>query len=123
LGEDRYNLLTNNCEHFVHHCIHGMGISPQVTGLASGLLSSVGKIGVGNVAGGATGLGQTLLTQAIKASSPKIKESVRIDVPPAVSVGVEVGLKIAATAAAAIVAGPVLLPLAAVGALWSAISR
>jgi hypothetical protein len=30
LGEDRYQLLTNNCEHFVTWCLHGRARSPQV---------------------------------------------------------------------------------------------
>jgi len=30
LGEDQYNLLLNNCEHFVHWCLHGRRRSPQV---------------------------------------------------------------------------------------------
>ena len=30
LGEDRYRLLSNNCEHFVEWCIGGRSRSPQV---------------------------------------------------------------------------------------------
>jgi hypothetical protein len=30
LGEDRYRLLTNNCEHFVSWCLHGQARSQQV---------------------------------------------------------------------------------------------
>jgi hypothetical protein len=30
LGEDRYRLLTNNCEHFVSWCLHGEPRSQQV---------------------------------------------------------------------------------------------
>jgi hypothetical protein len=30
LGEDRYRLLTNNCEHFVTWCLHGEARSQQV---------------------------------------------------------------------------------------------
>ncbi|MBL0511818.1 lecithin retinol acyltransferase family protein [Aeromonas media] len=30
LGEDSYNLLFNNCEHFVYWCIYGVSSSPQV---------------------------------------------------------------------------------------------
>jgi hypothetical protein len=30
LGEDRYRLLTNNCEHFVSWCLHGRARSQQV---------------------------------------------------------------------------------------------
>ncbi len=31
LGENRYNLLTNNCEHFVNWCIYGTATSGQVS--------------------------------------------------------------------------------------------
>ncbi len=30
LGEDEYNLITNNCEHFVNWCIYGKSESQQV---------------------------------------------------------------------------------------------
>jgi hypothetical protein len=30
LGEDRYSMWTNNCEHFVHWCLSGTGRSAQV---------------------------------------------------------------------------------------------
>lgn len=30
LGEDRYRVWTNNCEHFVHWCLWGAARSPQV---------------------------------------------------------------------------------------------
>ena len=30
LGEDRYNVLTNNCEHFCEWCVHGEHRSYQV---------------------------------------------------------------------------------------------
>lgn len=30
LGENRYNLITNNCEHFVNWCIDGISVSEQV---------------------------------------------------------------------------------------------
>jgi hypothetical protein len=30
VGEDRYRLLTNNCEHFCEWCLHGMARSFQV---------------------------------------------------------------------------------------------
>jgi hypothetical protein len=33
LGEDWYNVLTNNCEHFVNWCINGLHNSEQVNGL------------------------------------------------------------------------------------------
>ena len=33
LGEDWYNILLNNCEHFVTWCIHGLPISRQVNNI------------------------------------------------------------------------------------------
>jgi hypothetical protein len=33
LGEDRYNVLTNNCEHFCEWCVRGEPRSDQVDGL------------------------------------------------------------------------------------------
>jgi len=35
LGEDWYNVLVNNCEHFVHWCIEGRHSSPQVSRVVS----------------------------------------------------------------------------------------
>ncbi|MBF6029692.1 lecithin retinol acyltransferase family protein [Pseudomonas sp. P115] len=35
LGEDSYNLLTNNCEHFVSWCIYGTNSSEQVRSVFS----------------------------------------------------------------------------------------
>lgn len=39
LGEEKYNLLTNNCEHFVSWCIYGTNSSEQVRSV----LSSAGR--------------------------------------------------------------------------------
>jgi hypothetical protein len=39
LGEDRYRLLTNNCEHFCEWCLHGQGRSYQVETLLPGFLA------------------------------------------------------------------------------------
>jgi hypothetical protein len=36
LGEDRYNVLTNNCEHFCEWCVQGEPRSHQVDGLLAG---------------------------------------------------------------------------------------
>jgi hypothetical protein len=36
LGEDRYSVLTNNCEHFCEWCVHGEHRSYQVDGHISG---------------------------------------------------------------------------------------
>lgn len=35
LGENRYKLLTNNCEHFCEWCVHGVHRSYQVDGLTA----------------------------------------------------------------------------------------
>jgi hypothetical protein len=43
LGEDRYNLLFDNCEHFVRWCRSGKADSPQIS-------AGVGAIGVGMIA-------------------------------------------------------------------------
>jgi hypothetical protein len=47
LGEDRYHVLTNNCEHFCEWCVHGQNRSYQVDTLVShigtGWLRSVGS--------------------------------------------------------------------------------
>lgn len=37
LGENKYSLLTNNCEHFCEWCVHGISRSPQVEVIASPL--------------------------------------------------------------------------------------
>ena len=37
LGEDRYRVWTNNCEHFVHWCLSGTSRSTQVERLSRGL--------------------------------------------------------------------------------------
>lgn len=43
LGEDRYSLLFDNCEHFVRWCCSGKAESPQIA-------AGVGAIGVGMIA-------------------------------------------------------------------------
>lgn len=42
LGEDEYNLLTNNCEHLVYWCIHGVPRSDQVRNAAALALAACG---------------------------------------------------------------------------------
>jgi len=39
LGEDRYRLLTNNCEHFCEWCLHGQDRSYQVETWLPGFLA------------------------------------------------------------------------------------
>lgn len=36
LGEDKYNVITNNCEHFVTWCVMGLAISQQVNSVLLG---------------------------------------------------------------------------------------
>lgn len=47
LGEDKYHLLFNNCEHFVHWVLHGKARSQQVNnaliGLTTVVLTGVGR--------------------------------------------------------------------------------
>ena len=40
LGEDRYRLRSNNCEHFVHWCLDGVARSPQIDALKPTRLGS-----------------------------------------------------------------------------------
>lgn len=50
LTEDKYNLLTNNCEHFINWCIYGKARSEQVSNVAIYILSgSVSGIGSGHI--------------------------------------------------------------------------
>jgi hypothetical protein len=45
LGEDRFSLWTNNCEHFCAWCLHGTSRSAQVEALRALLRSAVGVLG------------------------------------------------------------------------------
>lgn len=50
LTEDKYNLLTNNCEHFINWCIYGKACSEQVSNVAIYILSGgVSGIGSGHI--------------------------------------------------------------------------
>ena len=42
LGETNYNLLTNNCEHFVIWCKTGVSESMQISGMFRSLLGAQG---------------------------------------------------------------------------------
>lgn len=46
LGEDLYNLLLNNCEHFVHWCIFGIPVSHQVNNLAMVAMAGRSALGI-----------------------------------------------------------------------------
>lgn len=41
-NDNRYQLLTNNCEHIAHHLIHGKKLSPQLQGAMLGMAISGG---------------------------------------------------------------------------------
>ncbi len=60
LGENKYNVLTNNCEHFVAWCKIGQKNSEQIRDLAallgSGFIGGVAGVMGGAVLGGVTGL-------------------------------------------------------------------
>ena len=45
LGEDRFSLWTNNCEHFCAWCLHGTSRSAQVEALRALLRSTVAVFG------------------------------------------------------------------------------
>ena len=56
LSEDKYNLLLNNCEHFINWCIYGKASSPQVANVVkyalsitmmNNTLSSMNVVGLG----------------------------------------------------------------------------
>jgi hypothetical protein len=44
LGEDRYRLLTNNCEHFCTWCVEGKGRSEQVRACVVHPLAAIGVV-------------------------------------------------------------------------------
>jgi hypothetical protein len=58
LHEDKYNVITNSCEHFVYHCIYDVNVSPQVIDAsltvvsiarrASSVLGAAGIASLGN---------------------------------------------------------------------------
>lgn len=58
LSEDNYNLLSNNCEHFINWCIYGKPRSAQVSNAAlyivsKGLLGiSMGSVSLVSIVGG-----------------------------------------------------------------------
>jgi hypothetical protein len=50
IGEDRFSLWSNNCEHFCNWCVHGTGRSAQIESVRARLhsiLSALGRISVG----------------------------------------------------------------------------
>lgn len=43
LGQDGYDLLHNNCEHFMNACLFGEAFSPTISGLRARLRQKLGK--------------------------------------------------------------------------------
>lgn len=56
LSEDKYNLLSNNCEHFINWCIYGKASSPQVTRVIAHTIS-IGMVHTGFGGVGLAGIG------------------------------------------------------------------
>jgi hypothetical protein len=77
IGENRYNLLWNNCEHFVLWCIQGVPVSHQVNkvvgaAVVAGRILSVAKSAetvstVASAAGGAIGSGTGVASSGLAA--------------------------------------------------------
>lgn len=106
LGEARYNLLTNNCEHFVYYCIFGVKISPQVANVAVG------------VVGGVEGLAMAAASQVLRSSVPNLQSGMSKVIDSEI-------VKVASTVKPSTVAKIVILgPAYAAGsAIWSFFSR
>lgn len=58
LGEDKYNVIFNNCEHFVNWCIEGENYSPQV-------VNTVKTTTIGAIAGVVLGIVGVVLVKAL----------------------------------------------------------
>lgn len=108
LGEDRYNLVTNNCEHFVNWCIDGTPSSKQVNRAWSAMASGVSMVSpVGGAMFGGLGTVMTA-TQAAKLSDK-----------PAEAVATSLTKTVATSAVAAVVA-PAAIPIAVVAGVGTA---
>ena len=62
LSEDKYNLLLNNCEHFINWCIYGKASSPQVTKVIIRTIS-MGMVHTGFGSIGLAAIGLRAITQ------------------------------------------------------------
>ena len=98
LGENSYNLLTNNCEHFVSWCIYGTNTSEQVRSVFSVAGKQLGHI----IPGGSAVAAAIAAGSALKNGYDAASES---DKP--VEAALKVTAKSALIGAAAIVGGPV----------------
>jgi hypothetical protein len=56
MGEDRYRLLSNNCEHFTEWCIGGKSRSRQVEALTSRVKSGLARLARVRIGGGSNAL-------------------------------------------------------------------
>jgi hypothetical protein len=108
LGEQKYDVVRNNCEHFAYYCKTGHYKSEQVN-------QAVARTG-GLIGGGAIGVGTKLATQvATKAASEAAKQSLN----PISKALVNIGIKQAPNVA---VAGRVAGGIAGAGGLVSGIA-
>jgi Lecithin retinol acyltransferase len=72
LGEDRYHILHNNCEHFCEWCLSGVSRSPQV----DSMLGGAGAVTAGMIeATAATTRSLLQLIRAIRVSRRQIAQS------------------------------------------------
>lgn len=104
LGEDRYNVVTNNCEHFVNWCIDGAATSQQVTRAWSAVASTLGTVSpvAGSLVGG---VGSIMAATGAVRSSGGGAEVATASLTKTVASS-------AATMAVAAVSAPVAIPLA-----------
>lgn len=102
LGENSYNLVTNNCEHFVSWCIYGASTSEQIRSV----LRAAGIPGITIVPGVAA------VIAAASQSEEPVKTAVKVAAKEAMSNAAVIG-------AATIVGGPIGL-LAGTAAVFAA---
>lgn len=104
LGEDSYNLVTNNCEHFVSWCIYGVNTSQQVRGVF-GLAGIAAKhAGSGAVGGVLSVMGAGVVARNLFEAASEADEPAEAVLKVA---GKEAIGKAAAIGAAAVIGGPV----------------
>lgn len=110
LGEDSYNVLTNNCEHFVNWCIDGTDHSSQVKQGVALLASPLAQV---SPAGSLLGPTAALAAAAHAAStSDKPVQAAAASLTKSAAAGATMGV-------AAVVVGGAALPLTvAVGAVY-----
>ncbi|VVM39720.1 hypothetical protein PS662_02908 [Pseudomonas fluorescens] len=98
LGENSYNLVTNNCEHFVNWCIDGTTTSEQVRSVLSVAGSKVAHI----IPGGSAVVTALAVGSALKNGFDAASESEK-----PVEAALKVTGKSALIGAAAVIGGPV----------------